>query len=140
VRAERFQSGLIAGALLVAPADPARFGIERAVPQVPLLFPTTLVASANDPWMSLENARLWAENWGSTFVPLGHAGHINAQSGLGDWPAGLDELRWLCRRMRLPVSASRSFTVPSRRRQRRTKSAVPGTREAQSSPLYRFHD
>ena len=26
--------------------------------------------------------------WGSRFVDLGEAGHINAETGLGDWPAG----------------------------------------------------
>lgn len=39
VRAETFQSNLIAGALLVAPANPQRFGVEQVLPQVPLLFP-----------------------------------------------------------------------------------------------------
>jgi hypothetical protein len=108
VRAETFQSNLIAGALLVAPADPARFGIEKALPQVPLLFPTTLIASANDPWIPLEKAQLLADRWGSSFVDIGHKGHINAQSGLGGWQAGLDELRWLCRRMiRKPATGTR---------------------------------
>lgn len=100
VRAERFQSQLIAGALLVAPADPARFGVEAQLPQVPLLYPSTLIASQNDPWLSLVRARQWAERWGSRFVDLGARGHINADSGLGDWAEGLQQLDGLCRRMR----------------------------------------
>ena len=29
-----------------------------------------------------------ARAWGSRWVDLGEAGHINAESGLGDWPQG----------------------------------------------------
>ena len=106
VRAETFQSNLIAGALLVAPANPVRFGVERSLPKVPLLFPSTVVASANDPWMPLEQARGWAEDWGSEFVDLGDRGHINADSGLGEWAEGQSLMQRLCRRMnRGPVFA-----------------------------------
>jgi predicted alpha/beta hydrolase family esterase len=30
-----------------------------------------------------------AQDWGARWVNLGACGHINAQSGLGDWPEGL---------------------------------------------------
>jgi predicted alpha/beta hydrolase family esterase len=98
VRAEIFQSGLIAGALLVAPADPARFNAEAKL-QTLLQFPTSMIASRNDPWIALSSARRWAARWGSDFIDLGEAGHINADSGFGEWPSGLDHLDWLCRRV-----------------------------------------
>jgi uncharacterized protein len=85
----------VAGALLVAPADAdrepsiptiARFG---PVPLLPLPFPSILVASRNDPYASFDRAAMMARYWGSHLVDAGEAGHINAESGLGDWPQGL---------------------------------------------------
>ncbi len=99
VRAESFQSNLIAGALLVAPANPERFGVEHRLTARPLLFPSTVVASANDPWMPLDRARHWAEQWGSEFLNLGEKGHLNADSDLGDWAEGQRLMHRLCRRM-----------------------------------------
>ncbi|MBX3664729.1 MAG: alpha/beta hydrolase [Burkholderiales bacterium] len=83
----------IAGALLVAPANPEKFGVDRRLPFTPPGFRSRIVASDNDPWMSLDAARLWAGRWGSALTVLRGAGHINAESGLGDWPQGLDLLR-----------------------------------------------
>lgn len=108
VRAEAFQSNLIAGALLVAPANPARFGVEHLLTKVPLLYPSTLVASVNDPWMPFEQARQWAEDWGSEFVDLGAKGHINADSGLGEWAEGQALMHRLCRRMSRGPAFNRS--------------------------------
>lgn len=34
-------------------------------------------------------AQAFATAWGSEFVMIGEAGHINGYSGLGDWPEGL---------------------------------------------------
>jgi len=77
----------IGGALLVAPANPDRFGAdERQVAQA-LPFPSTLVASANDPWMSHADALYFGRRWGSTVVEAGEAGHINPATGYGPWPA-----------------------------------------------------
>ena len=53
-----------------------------------LPFPSVLVGSRNDPYCGWERARGFAADWGAVFVDLGHAGHINAESGLGDWPQG----------------------------------------------------
>ena len=103
VKAETFQSNLIAGALLVAPANPERFDAGRSLPRAPLLFPSTVVASSDDPWMPLHAARDWAEHWGSEFVDLGPRGHINADSGLGEWGEGRALLRRLCRRLNRPA-------------------------------------
>jgi predicted alpha/beta hydrolase family esterase len=89
VQAAQDHSERIAGALLVAPADPTKFRVSDFLPSKPLTFPSVLVASTNDPWMSLERAALWADRWGSDLVHLGAAGHINAESGYGPWPEGL---------------------------------------------------
>lgn len=90
----------IAGALLVAPADPARFaatGLRNAfsdkaleLPDRPLGIPSVLVASSNDPWMKLTAAAFWADRWGARLIALAGVGHINEDSGHGPWPLGLD--------------------------------------------------
>lgn len=84
VRGER-----IRGALLVAPADPARFGEAASLPGEKLPFPSLVVASENDPWVSARIAESWAGRWGSGFVSVGAAGHITVDSGHGPWPEGL---------------------------------------------------
>lgn len=76
----------IQAALLVAPADPARFGVEPLLPRRALPIPTTLVGSETDPWMSAIAARVWAQRWGSRWINLGDAGHINAEAGFGPLP------------------------------------------------------
>jgi predicted alpha/beta hydrolase family esterase len=90
----------IRGALLVAPADvetkhfaafPATgFG---PMPLQQLPFPSIVVASSTDQWVSEARARQFAKAWGSELIAFGDAGHINADSGYGDWPAGLELLR-----------------------------------------------
>jgi len=97
VRAMHQMPRHIAAALLVAPADPGRFGIADARLDAPLLRPTLLVASRNDPWQPLERARRWGDRWGSVIASLGEAGHINVESGHTEWPEGLMMLDWLCR-------------------------------------------
>lgn len=88
----------IAGVLLVAPADPDKFGVAGLLPQGRLPVPSIVVASSNDPWMALERAEQWARRWGSEFVNLGELGHINGESGLGDWHDGLRRLHILAER------------------------------------------
>jgi predicted alpha/beta hydrolase family esterase len=99
IRAAEYQSELIAGALLVAPADPQRFGLERRLSRKLLDFPSTLVLSRDDPWMPPATAREWAWHWGSALVDLGNAGHINVEAGYTDWREGLTLLDSLCRRI-----------------------------------------
>ncbi len=70
----------VAGALLVAPADPDRLGVSDYLPLAPLPFRIVVVASTNDWWMSLERAAFWADLWGSELVNLGAVGHINVES------------------------------------------------------------
>ncbi len=91
----------VSGALLVAPPDPeaARFPSEAKgftpVPLQTLSFPSIVVASSNDPYASVGFAESCAKAWGSRFVLLGACGHINAESGLGRWDAGLALLQEL---------------------------------------------
>ena len=100
----------IAGLLLVAPADADRRAAANPLvagfaplPVAPLGRPAIVVASRDDPWMSLERARVLADMWEAGFVDLGAAGHINADSGLGAWTAGLELVDRL-RRMAGPAA------------------------------------
>lgn len=97
------RSDKVAGALLVAPADPARFGplglrdeldhpandLGPWLPQAYPGFPCVVVASTNDPWVRLSVAAYWANRWDARFINLGPTGHINVDSGFGAWPDGL---------------------------------------------------
>jgi len=76
----------VIAALLVAPADPDRFGVGGLLPQRAVPVSSTLVASETDPWMRAAKARLWAQRWGSHWVNLGDAGHVNAEAGFGPFP------------------------------------------------------
>lgn len=97
------QGQAIRGALLVAPSDvdTARYAAFATTGFAPmplqrLPFASTLVASSNDVWASPARARQFAAAWGSELVDLGPVGHINVDSGHGEWPAGLALLRkWL---------------------------------------------
>lgn len=93
----------IQGALLVAPCDlvhvesmhpcVVNFG---AMPVERLPFPSTVVASRNDPYMEFETTKRYANLWGSDLIDMGAQGHINIQSGHGRWPLAyslLDRLK-----------------------------------------------
>lgn len=94
-------AGKVKGALLVAPADvdrkdaPVQIKDFHPVPKKPLPFPSIVVASNNDPFLTPERAREIAHTWGSRFVDIGPTGHVNGDSGLGDWPEGKRLLRLL---------------------------------------------
>jgi len=60
----------------------------KQVPRSRLPFQSIYLASQDDPYCSLVRAREFAQHWGSEFVNIGPRGHINADSGLGDWEAG----------------------------------------------------
>jgi predicted alpha/beta hydrolase family esterase len=88
----------IAGALLVAPADPERRSILADFAPVPsrkLPYRSVLVASSNDPFCPIRLAGAYARNWGSEFVRVPDAGHINIESGHGPWPLGVALLQSL---------------------------------------------
>jgi predicted alpha/beta hydrolase family esterase len=91
----------IKGALLVAPSDPETqhytFPAKgfAPIPKNKINFRTIVVASSDDPWVSLDRAKYFADNWGSEFINIGDAGHINASSGLKEWEKGLEILKTL---------------------------------------------
>lgn len=88
----------ISGALLVAPADPERRAVLHdfaPVPYAPLPYRSIVVASSNDPFCPVRRAGAYARAWGSEFVRMQNAGHINVDSGHGDWPLGLALLQSL---------------------------------------------
>jgi predicted alpha/beta hydrolase family esterase len=68
------------------------------LPAFPIDCPSLLVSSRDDPWMRPDHAALWARRWGSVLVDVGPLGHINAESGLGDWQFGQDALQLLYER------------------------------------------
>ena len=81
----------IHGALLVAPADPERRAILSdfaPVPYAALPYRSIVVASSNDPFCPIRLAGAYARAWGSEFVRMQNAGHINIDSGHGEWPLG----------------------------------------------------
>ena len=84
----------VQGALLVAPGDVERPDLAAQIhgwspiARQPLPFPSVLVGSRNDPYCSYERAEGLGEAWGARFVDGGARGHLNAESGLADWPEG----------------------------------------------------
>ncbi|MGL4496750.1 MAG: RBBP9/YdeN family alpha/beta hydrolase [Beijerinckiaceae bacterium] len=94
--AEELSKLNIAGALLVAPTSEAAIAAHDAidprfatVPRHALPFPALVIASQTDPYVSLAEAKAYAESWGADFSDAGDAGHITTASGHGPWPEGL---------------------------------------------------
>ncbi|MXV49931.1 alpha/beta fold hydrolase [Pedobacter sp. HMF7647] len=91
----------IKGAMLVAPSDVEALNYTfPAIGFAPMPldrfdFKTLVVASVNDEWVSIERAKYFADCWGSRFVDIGEAGHINAASGFYKWNEGLEFLKKL---------------------------------------------
>jgi predicted alpha/beta hydrolase family esterase len=92
---------LVKAALLVAPGDAEREELRPVltswapVPLQRLPFQSILLGSHDDPYCTLERARTFASAWGAEFVDYGSRGHINADSGLGDWAEGRQILQCL---------------------------------------------
>jgi len=89
------QSHAVAGSMLVAPADvdsdahtPPETRAFRPMPMVALPFPSIVIASSDDLFVARARAQAFAKAWGSRFVDIGAAGHINTASGFGAWPFG----------------------------------------------------
>ncbi len=84
----------VAGALLVAPPDVDRPGLDPRLarfgscPRQPLPFPSFLVAGPDDPHRQARTARGLSEDWGCRFVDADASRHVDAESALGDWPLG----------------------------------------------------
>lgn len=89
--------------ILVAPANPARFGDQgfsresqndyaAYFRQLQIMVPTTLLISENDPWLHIQDAYELAQAWQLQPINLGAVGHINVASGFGPFPEILDYL------------------------------------------------
>jgi predicted alpha/beta hydrolase family esterase len=84
----------VRGALLVAPPDTEREDMPpnlfnwRPIVRPRLPFASLIVISSDDPFCNLERGAQMAHDWGSQVTLIGARGHINGNSGLGDWPAG----------------------------------------------------
>ena len=103
------QTARVRAAMLVAPADLDRDDLRQTIPgwapivRQRLPFPSLLVAAADDPYCAADRSRQLAVDWGARFLDAGdirydtpcaeaavatRAGHLNHDSGLGDWPEG----------------------------------------------------
>jgi uncharacterized protein len=95
------QAGRVTAALLVAPPDvqrpdlPPQLHNWRPAVREPLPFAATVLYSTDDPFADVEPTLALAEAWGGRSVSLGALGHVNGDSGLGDWPEGLVHLHAL---------------------------------------------
>lgn len=94
-------TGPVKGALLVAPADteaayfpPEPTGFAPMARQR-LPFPAIVVASDDDPYVTVPRAEAFAADWGARLITLHGRGHLNGDAGLGDWPEGLALLQLL---------------------------------------------
>lgn len=95
----------IAAALLVAPADPDKFGLGEHLPQQALPLPSTLVLSSSDPWLALPKGQRWAQRWGSACIHLGAAGHVNVASGFRTLPLADHWVQALTQHLAGPAAA-----------------------------------
>jgi hypothetical protein len=106
----------IVGALLVAPPDLTQLRRNHRIagfadsPALSSQTPMIVVASDDDPYAKTAHVWRLSRHWDARFVNAGPFGHINADSGVGDWPYGqyllaslqpaptpvlADEARWL---------------------------------------------
>lgn len=90
----------VVAAILVAPASPERFSenghilpehddtptIRNLLPKQTLGVTGLVIASENDPWMPFNQAASLAKSFGFPTINLGLSGHINVDSGHGQWP------------------------------------------------------
>ena len=81
-------------ALLVAPPDTERGDMPpnlfswRPIARQRLPFRSVLVSSADAPYCRPDRSAQMALDWGSQTTTIAACGHINGESGLGDWPEG----------------------------------------------------
>ncbi|MET0382997.1 MAG: alpha/beta hydrolase, partial [Burkholderiaceae bacterium] len=84
----------VRAALLVAPPDvdradlPPQLHSFKPAVRRPLPFPALAVLSDDDPYCTPGEGLRLAADWRCRAVSLGARGHLNADSGLGDWPEG----------------------------------------------------
>ncbi len=81
-------------ALLVAPSDVEREEMQHMlhswspIVRKRLPFDSVMAVSRNDPYCNFMRACKLASDWGARVADMGNCGHINADSGLGDWSRG----------------------------------------------------
>ena len=81
----------IKGAFLVSPSDVDNIEIIKSFAPMPLdklPIPACVVASDNDPFVSMERARFFTSAWGVSLFEAGALGHINSDSDLREWEQG----------------------------------------------------
>lgn len=100
VRAAALRPGVIAGALLTAPADPARFALQEALSESAPDFSSVLLVNEGDRELPPERAWQWALHWNSQFASLGQGGR---GAGQGKPDLRLELLEQLCRRVAGPA-------------------------------------
>jgi predicted alpha/beta hydrolase family esterase len=94
----------VRAALLVAVPDTERDDMPpnlfnwRPIPRQRMPFASLVVISSDDPYGSPERIAQLASDWGSASFSIGERGHINGDSGLGDWTQGRALLHELLRR------------------------------------------
>lgn len=89
--------------LLVAVPDPLgpnfpadALGFAPLPAALPGIGPVVMMSSTDDPYSTPEFSARCAAAWGAEHTTLGPLGHINAESGLADWPAGWAEVQRWC--------------------------------------------
>lgn len=112
------QTHRVRAALLVAPGDVEQADVRPLLPTWQpialqrLPFASSLVGSHNDPYCCFERAQALAQAWGSTLHDMGDAGHINAETGLADWPQGMALLHDLLARAVAAMPAPHDVPQP----------------------------
>ena len=103
---DRYPESAIRAAMIVSPPDTEEIApIEDVlrdfapIPRRRFPFPSVVVASEDDPYITITRARFFATRWGAGFIDVGRKGHINAESNLGDWPQGKAILKELIGRV-----------------------------------------
>jgi len=81
----------IKGAFLVSPSDADNIEIINNFAPMPLQklpVPAWVIASEDDPFVTMERSKFFANAWGAHIESVGCLGHINAKSNLGEWEQG----------------------------------------------------
>jgi predicted alpha/beta hydrolase family esterase len=84
------------------------------MPTAPLPFPSIVVGSMNDAYMTVDRLTLFGRLWNAETRNIGLAGHINIASGFGRWRNGyrmLDALKTQARGRRQSFSMPPAFAM-----------------------------
>jgi hypothetical protein len=84
----------IAGAFLVAMPDVERADFPKEcigfapMPRISLSFPSLMIASENDPYISSMELKKWSDIFGAEFISVGKREHIGTAAQLEYWEEG----------------------------------------------------